>query len=984
MNPSGSPQPSFAQPATAQANLERLQERLPESLFALLPTVLAQVPDPDGALNRLERFTRELGPRVVQAMVRQPALLHYLLVLFAHSLFLSEMLIQQPELILWLGREKNLARVKSREELLEEYARFEATALDVEPSLALARFKRRQYLRITLRDLLGLATLVETTLELSTLADVLLEKALATAERELRARYGAPQTHDTRGRLVPARFGVVSLGKLGGNELNYSSDIDLLFLYDGEGETSATVPARRLSNSEYYFRLAQRVVQIIAGVTREGPVFRIDLRLRPGGQEGDLVLSLPALLDYYQHRAQEWEPQMLLKARYSAGAPELVRTFLSSLEPFLFRGAMHFAAVESVVKAREQMNRKLDSTRGDRLNVKLAAGGIRDIEFLAQCLQRLYGRSDPWVRAEGTLVALQKLYDKGYLPARDHFHLASAYQFLRRVEHRLQLEQGQQTHTLPGAAGTLTLLARRCGVEERRDRPAGKELLRQLQEHLRRVQAVSERVLPRTPPTAEAERFQLRAPEVVIVPGELSYAELLNRLRGLKSPLTDQLEGIEIPPRTQKTLGHFLAAALASSSVFEEVNRAAAALPRAAEALRLSGPLGVLLTRRPERVAALLALGSGEAVSASHQREIGLTAGVSSALPAALAAPSGEWRSLPESMAGLRRHFSDAVFEWGAREVCQRPPVEQGLRRYSMLAEQVLRAGLAIAEQHAGPVDTEVYAVIALGRLGTAEMDLGSDADLVFLAARPEAVTPVRPVVEKLLHVISGYTRDGTIFPVDVRLRPRGGEGELVQTGEHALDYFSQSAEVWEAVTYLKARPVAGDLEWGQEWCRQLREVLRTRFAEWAPIQSALREMRRRLEEEGAKGMEDRDNFKTGVGGFYDFDFIFSALALRGGAASMAGCPLTQQAECAESSDGLSASERGQLGEAARLLRTVDHAIRLVTGRGAAQLPRGPRAELVAELAGGFLGESLTAAALARRVEEVRQGVRRIYGRVFA
>ncbi len=982
MNPSGSPQPSFTQPATARGNLERLQERLPESLFALLPTVLAQVPDPDGALNRLERFTRELGPRVVEGLNRQPALLHYLLALFAHSLFLSEMLIQQPELILWLGREKNLARLKPREELLEEYARFEATALDVESSLALARFKRRQYLRITLRDLLGLATLVETTLELSTLADVLLEKALATAERELRARYGTPQTHDARGRLVPARFGVVSLGKLGGNELNYSSDIDLLFLYDGEGETSAAAAARRLSNSEYYFRLAQRVVQIIAGVTREGPVFRIDLRLRPGGGEGDLVFSLPALLNYYQHRAQDWELQMLLKARYSAGNPELVRTFLSALEPFLFRGAMHFAAVESVVKARGQMDRKLDSTRGDRLNVKLAAGGIRDIEFLAQCLQRLYGRSDPWVRAEGTLVALQKLYDKGYLPARDHFHLASAYQFLRRVEHRMQLEQGQQTHTLPEEAEALTLLARRCGVEERRGRSGGKELVRELQEHLRRVQAVSERVLPRTPPTAKAQTFELRAPEVVIVPGELSYAELLNRLRALNSPLANQLEGVEVPLRTQQALEHFLAAALASSSVFEEVNRAAVALPRAVEVLRLSEPLGVLLTRRPERVSALLALGDGEALSASHQREIGLTTEVFSALPTVLAAPS-ELRLLPESMARLRRHFSDAVFEWGAREVCLRPAVEEGLHRYSMLAEQVLRVGLAIAEQHTEPVDTDGYAVIALGRLGTAEMDLGSDADLVFLAGQPEAATSLRPVAEKLLHVISGYTRDGTIFPVDVRLRPRGGEGELVQTGEHALDYFSHSAEVWEAVTYLKARTVAGDLEWGQEWCRQLREVLRARFAEWAPIRSALVEMRRRLEEEGAKGMEDRDNLKTGVGGFYDFDFILSALALRGGATATAGHPLTEQVERLENSGALSANERGQLREAARLLRAADHAIRLVTGRGAGHLPRGSRAEQVAELAGGFLAEPLSAGSLAKRLEETRQGVRAIYLRVF-
>ncbi|MFQ5695083.1 MAG: hypothetical protein ACE5HB_03760, partial [Terriglobia bacterium] len=290
---------ALAEPAQARANLELLRERLPSPLFDLLPTVLAQVPDPDGALNRLERFTRQCKRRLVQALSRRPALLHYLLALFSHSRYLSETLIQQPELILWLGRERQLERLKRPEELLEEYARFEVTALDLEPSLALARFKRHQYLRITLKDILNIATLVETTLELSTLTDVLLEKALRMAGAELSRRYGAPMTRDAQGRLGPARFAVVSLGKLGGNELNYNSDVDLLFLFDGEGMTSAPDAERSMDNSEYFLRLAQRLLQIIAGVTPEGAVFRVDTRLRPGGGEGDLALSLPAALDYY-------------------------------------------------------------------------------------------------------------------------------------------------------------------------------------------------------------------------------------------------------------------------------------------------------------------------------------------------------------------------------------------------------------------------------------------------------------------------------------------------------------------------------------------------------------------------------------------------------------------------------------------------------------------------------------------------------------
>lgn len=291
----------FLGPARARANLARVESRLPPSLLVLLSTALAQVPDSDTALNDLERFTRQCSPEVIAQMAQRPALLYHLLALFSYSRFLGESLLQQPELLAWLGRDRQLARIKSKEDLLEEFARFEATQSEAEPGVVLARFKRREYLRITLKDILGIADLAETTLELSVLADVLLEKALQVATRELRARYGEPQARDPEGRLVAGRFAVVGLGKLGGNELNYSSDIDLFFLYGGEGETSG--PAA-ISNQEFFVRVAQRLLQLISGVTPEGSVFRVDMRLRPGGGEGDLAISRPAALDYYQRRAR--------------------------------------------------------------------------------------------------------------------------------------------------------------------------------------------------------------------------------------------------------------------------------------------------------------------------------------------------------------------------------------------------------------------------------------------------------------------------------------------------------------------------------------------------------------------------------------------------------------------------------------------------------------------------------------------------------
>lgn len=967
----------FHEPARAGANVALLEARLPASLRALLPTLLAQVPDPDGALNRLERFMRELPPRVADALTRQPTLLHYLLALFAHSGFLSETLIQQPELALWLGRERNLERLKSREELLEEYARFEATTLEVEPGLALARFKRRQYLRITLRDILGLATLVETTLELSVLADVLLEKALTRAQTELRARYGSPQTLDARGRLVPARFAVVSLGKLGGEELNYSSDVDLLFLFDGDGETSAREADIRLANSEFFVRLAQRLLQIIAGVTREGPVFRVDLRLRPGGGEGNVALSLGAAIGYYQQRAREWELQMLLKARHSAGEEALVREFLAAVGPSLYRGAMHFAAVEAVMKTREELDRKLDAAVGGRLNVKLVPGGLRDIEFLVQCLQRLHGHEDPWVRAAGTLVGLQKLFDKSYLSARDHSRLAAAYQFLRRVEHRLQLEQGEQTHTVPSDELAVALLARRCGF---RGSQAAAEFRAALRQHTDSVQAIYGRVLPGSRPLEESEEFSLQPQELIPLAGNPPLEEVRARLRSVNSPLADPLESTALQGGATRGLQRFLSAALGFSATYEVVCRAAAALPQAMDILRLSEPLGALLERRPGRLAMLLELG-GSSVAADKQLALALPGTEEPGLPPELEALVRRAGTLSEQMAGLRHWFVAAVFLWGAREVCCARGWEKALADYSRLAEGVLRAGWAMTETRKREALVGI-SVLALGRLGTTEMDLGSDADLVFVA-RPESLGIARERAEKLIHISSAYTREGTLFPLDLRLRPRGGEGELVQTPDYLYDYFASTADVWEAVTYLKVRPVAGDLALGEEVCRRVREIAARRFDDKEAVRSALAEMRRRLEGEGAKSAEERDNFKTGPGGFYDLDFMLSAAALRAGGPSQAGLSLTAQVDHMATAADFRPNERDELRKAAHWLRLADHAVRLATGQGNARLPRGLRAEAVAELASRWSGEPLSANAFSERIAEMRSRLREHFMRVF-
>ncbi len=972
----------FLDPARARANLARVEPRLPESLRSVLPTALAQVPDSDTALNFLERFTRHLVPELVDLMARQPVLLYHALALFSHSRFLSETLLQQPELLGWLARDRHLGHIKSRDDLLEEFARFEATQLETDPAVVLARFKRREYLRISLRDILGIADLAATTLELSHLADVLLERALETARRELRHRFGDPQTHDAEGRLLPARFAVVGLGKLGGNELNYSSDIDLLFLYSGAGETSGP---KAISNAEFFTRLAQRLLQLIAGVTVEGPVYRVDMRLRPGGGEGDLATSLPAALDYYQRRAREWELQMLLKARAVAGDVALVREFLAAIEPYLYQGEFHFGAVESVLQAREQMDRKL-AGRGAALNVKLSSGGIRDIEFLVQCLQRLYGRRDPWVRSGGTLVALQKLHDKGYLAPRDHSRLAAAYQFLRRVEHRLQLEQGHQAHTVPASGEALAVLARRVGLEAF-GREAVEMLRRQLDEHRRAVREIRARLLPETPGEPGSDTFRLEPPssDVAVPPSELSYSSLLAWFAERRSPVHEQLQGLTIPERARKPLHRFLASTLSSSERFAALDSLADALPAAVEVFSLSEPLGEYLLRQPELLEILRGQ-PGTGPQPSEQRALTLedSRGEPSRIPGERLLHSARTPSARASR--LRAVYRQHCFRWGTAALRANRPLWQTLAAYSHLAEAVLHLALASAQKEIRAPRSGRFAVLALGRLATYEMDLGSDADLIFLVDAPASrreVTSWRRVAEKLIDILSSYTREGTLFPVDARLRPRGGEGELVQNAATVLEYFASSAEVWEAITYLKVRPVAGDLAFASEWCTRLRPILARRFGSFEQITPALAQMRRRLEEEARKTSRDQPNFKTGPGGVYDLDFLASALALAGGALPLAGKHLAGQIQTAPTDKRLNEGDLDALARDAFFFRALDHSIRLATGRALPTLPSRSSLEPVSVLLGRVLGEDVSSGELLIRLEQTCQHARSVYNKFF-
>jgi len=389
----------FQDAAASRLLFDRISTKLSAALSDALPALLAESPDPDSALLLFERLATEASAETLRLLDAHPFLAHYAIAVFGSSRYLGETLVQNTDLFQTFLREKRLDRSFSHDEFSEALARFRSRSFERDNSLLLARFKRREYVRIMLRDVLKIAPLAETTAEISVLSDVLIEEALREAESLMERRFGLPQRVDAEGRALTTPFAVLSLGKLGGNELNYSSDIDLLYLY-GDG---AEPPSAPISNREYFVRLAQQVTEILSRPTAEGAVFRIDLRLRPQGNEGELAISLSNALRYYADTAHDWERQALIKVRHSAGDLHLARAFIRRIQPQVYSEEINFAAVKTALVAREKIDRKrrrqVAMEGRESLDVKIDRGGIRDIEFLVQCLQRVYGGREPWLRS---------------------------------------------------------------------------------------------------------------------------------------------------------------------------------------------------------------------------------------------------------------------------------------------------------------------------------------------------------------------------------------------------------------------------------------------------------------------------------------------------------------------------------------------------------------------------------------------------------
>ena len=904
----------------------------------------AAAPNPERARDFLERL-RQLFPSAYRRIVANPAALRCAVSLFSYSRFLSESALRDPERIPQVAASPTFNRVLTLEDYREDLYNFLGTG--VPSAVDFARFRRRHVARILLRDVLGAATLTDVTEELSNLADAILDVAYRRIRAELVARHGEPRLED--GALCG--FSVISLGKLGGKELNYSSDIDLMFVYGGNGETDG--PAV-LTNKEFYKKVANQYTALLSSYTAEGQCYRVDLRLRPDGTLGEIAVSEEGARVYYSERARDWEKQMLIKARISAGECEPGAALLEFVEPLIYQSSLDFRAVEAVSETRQRISERLAARRGKRggLDVKLTPGGIRDIEFLVQCLQRLHGGREQWVRHGGTVFALFRLRDKGFLSDVEYARLSAAYSFLRHLEHRLQMEEDRQTHTLPTSPARLDLLARKMPDDGAGATPDGEALTRRLQEHLSAVREIYHRVVHgfRQPPAPGFEERQPRPEEAEVSPPDSN----LERVLGERAPRLAAALAAAYLRRGRARFEHFLEEATATPELLARLEASPAEV---LDIFEHSAHFADQLLRYPELL---------EEIGEPFQLEGGPL----------------------QNGAALRRFYRRQMLRIQCESMLGHAPIFETLGKTSVLADSVIAAAYRIALAEAPPPSGAGYRaddqmmVISLGRLGVREFDLGSDADVNFVIPDDDAAEQVywTGVAERIIQTLSSYTGEGVMFAIDTRLKPNGRAGDLVQTEGAYKTYFAEKAEAWEGVAYMKSRAIAGNSERATVFLHELQDVDWRRYGQSMRSRHELGEMRARLErEQGA-----RNPLKAGVGGYYDIDFALMYLRLRGAGIFYKVLNTPERIEVIEKMGHLTPEDANFLRDASTFYRALDHGQRLSTGHSEGSLPTShAQFEVLTDLVKRWTPDRLHVQPLDITLAEIRRRTRDFFQRLF-
>ncbi len=974
-------------------------------------------PHDEGAATRLvERFAGQ--GRGEARLAARPAVRAMLAALGGNSPYLADLAVRESAALRALAAEGPDAVVQSA---MAELAALPPEARRDRLAAALRRAKRIIALATAIADIGGIWQLEQVTETLTALAETALSLAMAHL---LRAAHDAGELHlpDPAHPAHGGGFTVLGMGKLGARELNYSSDVDLVLLYD----SAASIYTERTRGDAlggFTSRIARGLVGLMEARDADGYVFRTDLRLRPDPAATPPAIALNAAIIYYESMGQNWERAAMIKARPVAGDLALGHEFLEAIRPFVWRRGLDFAAVADV----HAMKRRIDQHKGGMLsatadkvariaghNVKLGEGGIREIEFLAQTLQLVWGGRDPGLRIPTTLGALRLLARSGHMPRSAATHLAESYRFLRQVEHRLQMVADRQTHTLPDKPAELARIATFMGFADTTAFAAA------LLDQLGRVRAHYAEVFERIPeplsgaplaPELDFSGTEAEPEETSAALRALGFQEparivaavrrwLAGHVRALRSQRARELMGQMLPtllgvlsrqPQPDATFARFdafLARQPAGVQILSLFQRNPPLLERIAAVLGAAPPLADHLARTPNALEGLL---SPEEDNDPARR---------------LRVRLGDARLLEDVIEITRRTVKEEDFSISVATMEGRLDADEAGERRSDLAGAALAALLpAVLEDFSaryGKVRGGAMVVVAMGKAGGREMMAGSDLDLMLVYDHKEDVTESRlparrrsatggptgggagrgmPVSQWFVRAAHAYVAavtapgvDGPLYAVDMRLRPSGNKGPVAVSLAGFRRYHAESAWTWERMALTRARVVAGPLALRRRVTAAIAEVIASGDAARAcPDAAAMRaRMERDLPSDGPWDVKQR------AGGMIDVEFIAQALQLAHAQEHPSVCsPTTRLALQRLGEAGvLPAVDAALLVQADRIWRTVQGMLRLTVGSAArAELPETSLRLLLRATA--LVGlEAVDSAALRATLDELAAAVR--------
>jgi len=796
-------------------------------------------PQVENTFERLVEAWAAESPPLLEIIENFPlgeaALLH----LISVSSICASRLVRHPEILLWLSRPEISTEPRPAKAMLVGLQRIAEGSTFAGNFRALRFWKGREMTRIALREVAEAAPLEETALELSQLAEICVREVYTYWDCELRTRRGGPDTP----------FAILGLGKLGGRELNHSSDIDVIFVYGEEGQVTPN-----LTYHEWFNQLGAKIIETFASHDPDGALFRIDLRLRPEGTAGPLARSIDSMENYYAGFGETWERLALIKARGIAGSRELVYEFLRQHQPFIFPKSPTRDVLEEIGNIKRRIERDIVGHENIERDVKLGAGGIREIEFVVQALQLIHGARHAFLQETSTLKVLPVLADLELIPHGEARTLEEAYCFLRKVEHRLQIEAEQQTHTVPENPEAVRRLAGSLGFSSPADFHTA------LADHMQKVRAIFRRVISTPASLAEpaAEDLQIFRDEKTAAKALADLAKARGAfhvaprtrqvLRNLRPLLFRWLARAADPDMALNQFVRFVEAYGLRSMLFELLVVNPKLLELLVKTFDASRHAGDLLIRRPQLLEEITRAGmlDTELNAAQHLKRL-------EAL-----------KVTPESLDLLRAYRQTQQLRIFLRDILGIAKLETVLAEHSALAE----ACLVFVNRLRGSESD--LTIIALGKFGGGEIAYGADLDVVFVGEDVRAA-------QHLMVAMAQSTAEGSIWTLDARLRPDGEKGTLSCSLTAYEAYYQTRAQLWEAQSLTRARPIAGPLQDEfMELAKRVWLMAGQRPDLFAQVHGMLERIRR-----DRGGTSDELDLKTGRGGIIEAEFLVQALQMR-------------------------------------------------------------------------------------------------------